>query len=112
VSLRGERRTIFFGGTSIEIIVDDRNLVPELRDFLLRAACRAERCSTRSIIASVPTATDSDEERRRLALIVAGWHALHPTVQVSFSSGRNRRGAGAAARLARQRPPSRARSVR
>jgi hypothetical protein len=72
---------------AIKVTLDDPLFALDLRDFLRRATCVAECDGPRSIVVDLPTAADSSAARTPVALIVAGWQALHPNVQVSVALG-------------------------
>jgi hypothetical protein len=69
----------------LKVTVDDPVFVLELRDFLRRATCVADRAGARSLVVELPSVADSQAARTRLALIVAGWQALHPNVYASVA---------------------------
>jgi hypothetical protein len=66
----------------VQLRLDDPVLVPELVAYLRRATCIAVDDGAGFVTVDIATARDTDDAARWLRLIVAGWEAVHPNVQI------------------------------
>jgi hypothetical protein len=69
----------------MEIRLSNPTLVPDLMEFLRRAAgiSLKTECQGATLHVEAPSTIDSDRARRHLVLYVAAWEGLHPGVHVS-----------------------------
>lgn len=69
----------------MEIRLSNPSLVPDLIEFLRRAAGIALQAESHgaTLHVTAPTTIEPSRARRHLALYVAAWEGLHPGVQVN-----------------------------